>query len=78
MQFKTGDLVKHKWAYGDNVYILLEENCGYPLIIGSNRGFAKVQFIFHGSNYAYAGSPIKYVSRLIMQKEWCYADEKGE
>lgn len=81
MQFKTGDLVRHKWAYGENVYILLEENCGSPIVIGSNRGFSKVKFLFSGTDdphYTYRGDTIMYVARTIIEREWCYAEEEEE
>ena len=81
MQFKTGDLVRHKWAYGDGVYIVLEENCGSPTIIGSNRGFTKVKFVFRKTDepyYAYRGNDTMHIARSILENEWCYAEEEEE
>lgn len=81
MQFKRGELVKHRWAYGSNVYVLLDDNCGHPEVIGSKKGFVKVHYLFHdpaGPSYQVHDTPIRYVSRLIVEREWCYADEKEE
>ena len=82
MQFKTGDLVKHKWAYGgNNIYILLEENCGSPIVIGSKRGFVKVKSLFGEIREPYSpycGDTIMYVARTIIEREWCYAEEEEE
>ena len=75
--FRTGDLVKHEVWY-DEIYVVVDDNCGHPDIIGSNKGFARLKFVFSlHEHYEHPPSyNTRHIAHRILNMEWIEAADQ--
>lgn len=75
--FKTGELIKHE-TWDDEIYVIIDANCGHPDVIGSNTGFAKINFVFSlDPNYQhYQSKNIMHIAHRILNQEWLEAADE--
>lgn len=75
--FKTGELIKHE-VWNQQIYVIIDENCGSPDIIGSTKGFAKINFLYSlDPHYEHVKSyTIRYIAHRILNSEWWEAADE--
>jgi len=75
--FRTGDLVKHEVWY-DEIYVVVDDNCGSPDIIGSTKGFARLKLVFSlDEHYNHPPSyNTRHIAHQILNMEWIEAADE--
>ena len=75
--FKTGELIKHE-TWNEQIYIIIDANCGHPDIIGSTKGFAKINFLYSlEPRYEHIKSKtIMHIAHRILNQEWLEAADE--